>query len=208
MKTNWFTMTTRDMTLYGMLAALMLVVSFTPLGFGFAFAGVPSNTLLHIFVLIPAFLGNVRGSVILGLIFGIISLFRALLAPNSPFDLLFINPLISILPRILFGLVAGLIGYGLTQIKFKNVPLRHGVMAVFAFVSTLIHTILVIGALYLFYAVFPIDGVTSDVTNLFLNPFFGTLQVVIATNGLVEAAFAAVLVPTIAWSLRKYAKQF
>ncbi len=207
-RTSLFAFTTRDITLYGMLAALMLVVSFTPLGFGFAIAGVPSNTLLHIFVLIPAFLGNLRGSIILGFIFGIISLLRALLAPNTPFDLLFINPLISVLPRLLFGGAAGLLGWGLVKLNIQIPWLRNLVMGLGAFVSTIIHTILVIGALYLFYAVLPLEGVTPDVLAVFDSPFFGTLQFVIATNGFIEAAFAAVLVPTIAWSLRKYAKQF
>lgn len=202
------TFTTRDMTLYGMLAALMLVVSFTPLGFGFAFVGVPSNTLLHIFVLIPAFLGNVRGSVILGLVFGVISLLRALLAPNGPFDLLFINPLISVLPRLLFGIAAGAIGWGVHKIAWPNAKVRAIGVGIFAFISTLIHTILVIGALYLFYAVLPIDGVTQEIYDVFNAPFLGTLQAVIATNGLVEAGFAAVIVPAVAWSLRKYAAHF
>lgn len=205
---NWFSFTTRDITLYGMLTALMLVLSFTPLGFGFAFAGVPSNTLLHIFVLIPAFLGNARGSVILAFIFGTISLLRALLAPNGPFDLLFINPLISILPRVLFGIVAALIGLAVHKISWPNRQLRTIGIGVFAFISTLIHTIFVISALYLFYAVLPIEGVTQAVYDVFSAPFLGTLQVVIVTNGIIEAGFAAVIVPAVVWSLRKYAKEF
>jgi hypothetical protein len=34
------------------------------------------------------------------------SLLRALIALNTPFDNVFINPLVFVLPRVLFGLVA------------------------------------------------------------------------------------------------------
>ena len=71
-------------------------------------AGV-SATTMHIPVIIGAVLeGPVVGALI-GLVFGVTSLIRAAVAPNGPIDPLFINPLLSVLPRLFIGPAAWLV---------------------------------------------------------------------------------------------------
>jgi hypothetical protein len=52
--------------------------------------------------------GPIVGAVV-GLIFGVFSMIRAAVAPNSPLDPAFTNPLISVLPRLFIGPVAWLV---------------------------------------------------------------------------------------------------
>ena len=75
----------------------------------------------------------------------VMSLLRALIAINTPFDNVFINPLVFVLPRVLFGLVAGLIAEYLPKLNQKlNNPIFIGVGSA---VSTFIHTGLVLLAI-------------------------------------------------------------
>ncbi|MEA4822293.1 MAG: ECF transporter S component [Erysipelotrichales bacterium] len=98
--------TIKEMTMYAMFIAILAILSFTPLGY--LSIGAVSFTIIHIIVLIAAFTFGVKGGVITGLIFGVFSMLRAIVAPNTLADLIFRNPLVSVLPRVLFGLIAGL----------------------------------------------------------------------------------------------------
>ncbi len=62
-------------------------------------------TLLFIPVLVGSTLFGKRGALILGLVFGLSSFAVAIFRPASPFDLAFRNPLVSVLPRVLFPMV-------------------------------------------------------------------------------------------------------
>ncbi|MFV0425329.1 MAG: ECF transporter S component [Bacilli bacterium] len=62
-------------------------------------------TLLFIPVLVGTTLYGRKGGLILGLVFGLSSLAVAFMRPATPFDLTFRNPLISVLPRVIFPLV-------------------------------------------------------------------------------------------------------
>ncbi len=62
-------------------------------------------TLLFVPVLIGTTIYGKKGGLILGLTFGLSSFFVALLRPTTPFDLTFRNPLVSVLPRVVFPLI-------------------------------------------------------------------------------------------------------
>lgn len=62
-------------------------------------------TLLFVPVLVGSALYGKKGALILGLCFGLSSLAVAWLRPSTPFDLVFRNPLISVLPRVLFTII-------------------------------------------------------------------------------------------------------
>ncbi|MGL5435846.1 MAG: ECF transporter S component [Lachnospiraceae bacterium] len=93
---------TRETALTGMLAALTVVMLFTPIG------RIPlpivSVTIAHIPILIAAICLGVKAGLITAFIFGGTSLFIALTAPGSILDPFFVNPLISILPRMMIPL--------------------------------------------------------------------------------------------------------
>ena len=183
---------TKDLTLYGMYFAILALLSFTPLGFITIFSF--SITTIHLIVLIAAYTKGIKGGLIVGLGFGIMSLLRALIAPNTPFDLVFINPIISVLPRVLFGLVAGSLAYYLPKFNQK---LNHPVaIAIGSGVATLIHTALVLLAIIVMRPFIPLIGdLLGDTT------FFALFAAVFASNAIFEIALAALAVPLIVVAL-------
>ena len=97
---------TKNLTTVGILGAIVIMLGLTPLGF--IPLGVLTITSLHIPVIIAGILeGPVVGGLV-GLIFGFFSLFNAMTRP-TPISFVFYNPLISIMPRILIGIVTGLV---------------------------------------------------------------------------------------------------
>lgn len=97
---------TKNLTVVGVLGAIVIMLGLTPLGF--IPLGLLMITTLHIPVIIAGILeGPVVGGLV-GLIFGFFSLFNAMTRPG-PISFVFYNPLISIMPRILIGVVTGLV---------------------------------------------------------------------------------------------------
>lgn len=97
---------TKDLTTVGILGAIVIMLGLTPLGF--IPLGVLTITSLHIPVIIA---GIIEGPIVggfVGLIFGFFSIFNAITRPG-PISFVFFNPLISIMPRILIGVVTGLV---------------------------------------------------------------------------------------------------
>lgn len=102
----------------GIMIALMFTLSFTVLGM------IPLVFASATTVFIPVAIGIIclddfRYTAVLGLGFGLSSFFRALLAPNGVLDPFFVNPLVSILPRIAASLLAHLI-FRLSSKVIKN----------------------------------------------------------------------------------------
>lgn len=95
--------TVRSMAIVGVLGAISAVLGMTPIGF--IPVGPTNATIMHIPVIIGAIVEGPIVGMLVGLIFGIFSLVRAITTPTvvSP---IFYNPLVSILPRVLIGLVS------------------------------------------------------------------------------------------------------
>ncbi len=93
----------RKMAIVGVLGAISAVLGMTPIGF--IPVGPTNATIMHIPVIIGAIVEGPVVGMLVGLIFGIFSLIRAITTPTviSP---VFYNPLVSILPRVLIGLVS------------------------------------------------------------------------------------------------------
>ena len=93
----------RKMTIIGVLSAISIMLSMTPLGF--IPVGPTKATIMHIPVIIGAIMeGPIVGAAI-GFIFGISSLLNAITNPTVT-SFVFINPLVSILPRVMIGVLA------------------------------------------------------------------------------------------------------
>ena len=92
----------RKMTIVGVLGGISIVLGMTPLGF--IPIGPTRATIMHIPVIIGAITeGPLVGSLI-GLIFGLFSIFQAITNP-TPMSFVFLNPVVSVLPRVLIGIV-------------------------------------------------------------------------------------------------------
>ncbi|WDV45503.1 ECF transporter S component [Clostridiaceae bacterium M8S5] len=97
------TLPVKKLAIIGMLGAISIVLGLTPLGF--IPIGPTSATIMHIPVIIGAILEGPIVGMLVGLIFGASSLFRAATNP-SPVSFVFLNPLVSILPRVLIGVTS------------------------------------------------------------------------------------------------------
>jgi len=98
----------RKIAVAGVLSAVAIVLGITRLGFIPWFSGA-SITIMHVPVIVGAILEGPLVGAAIGLIFGVSSLLQAAMAPTGPIDVAFVNPLVSVLPRLLVGPAAWLI---------------------------------------------------------------------------------------------------
>ncbi|NLK43375.1 MAG: ECF transporter S component [Tissierellia bacterium] len=93
----------RKIVIIGVLGGISIVLGMTPIGF--VPIGPTRATIMHIPVIIGAIMeGPIVGGFI-GLIFGLFSIYQALTNP-TPVSFVFLNPLVSVIPRILIGIVS------------------------------------------------------------------------------------------------------
>lgn len=141
----------RELTLLGLLTALLLVMSFTPLGY--LNIGPLAITLNTIPVAIAAIALGPTGGAIAGAVFGITSFLQCLgIGGTSAMGVILfeINPFLAFVqrfvPRLLAGLLAGLVFKGVKKISNPTV-------ACFAtgFSAALLNTVLFMTALVLLF---------------------------------------------------------
>jgi uncharacterized membrane protein len=189
---------TQDMAIDAIFIALILIMSFVPnMGYITVAPGV-SLTLIHIPVLIGAYLRGTKKATLYGLVFGISSWLEALII-GTGFNLFFIYPWTAIPCRVVFGFLAGLFfSFGR---KFSQRGAKSLYLALVSLVLTWIHTGLVFFNLWIFYhqeiaALFASNApVAAGVSWTFLG--------VILLGALGESLLAFVLVPSVSLALRK-----
>ncbi|HOP71215.1 MAG: ECF transporter S component [Bacillota bacterium] len=100
-------LSTRKITSIGLLGALTVALGFMPVG-GFIPVPTPagSATTMHIPTILAGVLEGPVAGAIVGAIFGGFSFWRAQTNPNPVAKLMFSNPLIAFLPRVLIGVVS------------------------------------------------------------------------------------------------------
>jgi len=153
----------------GALSAVSIALFLTPFGYIPWVAGA-SLTVMHVPAILGAVLEGPVAGAIIGGIFGVTSLIKAATAPQGPIDVFFTNPLVSVLPRIIVGLVAWAVFRLLGR---KKAVLGAAAAAIF---GSLVNSLLVLGSLVLLGAL-PLAAAAS----------------VFAANSIVEAILAAVL---------------
>lgn len=180
-------------TTIALLVSLELVLGFTPLGF----IAIPpvSITTMHIPVIISAIILGPSAGAIVGLSFGLISLFKACTGASlSPINLLFSPfasgaPLYSIImcivPRILLGIIPAYINKFLSSFM-SNKPIP---AAISAGIGSLCHTIMVLGCMAIFFKAIALKEILITILSL---------------NGSVEILAAVIIVPAIALPVKKY----
>ena len=137
---------TRKLVLTGALSALIIVLGITKLGL-IPLGPAASITILHVPIILAACLCGLPSALFTGAVFGIMSLIQAAMSPSGVLDPLFVNPLCSVLPRMLTGLIAWALWFVFNKIPKLPKSVSAGITA---FLSTVCHTLLVIGCLYLF----------------------------------------------------------
>lgn len=167
---------TRKLVITGVMGAITVLLGVTHWGFIPWFGGI-SLTIMHVPVIIAAILEGPIVGLGVGFIFGIFSLIQAAVAPTSPADVWFTNPLLSIVPRLFIGPVAYYVWKLLEKIPVVGL-IAAGV------VGSLTNTILVLGVIGL----------------MGLLPW-AVLGGIVISNGLIEAGVSAfiVLVVVAAW---------
>lgn len=133
---------TSQITVIGVLFAITIVLGVTGLGF----IPIPpfKTTIMHIPVIIGGIVeGPIVGAMI-GLLFGVFSIFQAINTP-SPVSFIFMNPIVAILPRMLIGVTA-YYGYKAIKTKYKNVNIAVG-----AIIGSFTNTLGVLGLIYAIY---------------------------------------------------------
>ena len=181
--------TIRELTIIGLLAGITIALGLS--GYGIIPLGPLNVTTLHVPTLIGAIVEGPKVGGFVGFIFGCYSLWQNITAPNilSP---LFINPIISVLPRVLFPILAYLV-----YLVLWKVPQGPRII-VTAFMGTIFHTIMVMGLIFLLYA-----DMFAVKMNLSPDQVLGSIVFLSVTHGIPEAVFAAVIVTPVAMALRK-----
>lgn len=169
------------MTFLTSIFALMLITLYSPVSqITVSFFTV---TVMHIFVLIGIYIfDDWKEALMLGAFFGIISMMYAYQFP-TPTRVSFQNPIISVLPRILFSMSA----YGLLQV-FKRGQNHRILMMIWASISTVIHTFFVLSAISLANAPLPLS----------------VIQSIVALNMFPEVLLAAFVVPIVSIEVKKF----
>lgn len=138
-------MKTKQLTYNALIIALIAVMAFVP-WLGIITIGTVSITILHVPVIIAALLLGGQSAIIASLAFGVSTMLVAMTRGVTPVDLLFVNPVVSVLPRLMLGLVlAGLVKL-FNKKHFKDTLTD----VMIAIVGTLAHTLFVLTILFMF----------------------------------------------------------
>ncbi|WFD12402.1 ECF transporter S component [Tepidibacter hydrothermalis] len=182
------------MTVIGMLGAVSIVLGMTPLGF--IPIGPTKATIMHIPVIIAAMIEGPLVGAIVGLIFGIFSMIQSITSPTV-ISFVFWNPLVSVFPRILIGIVSY---YSYVSVKkiVKNEALA---VAVTGAVGTLTNTVGVLSMIYLLYGVRFVEAIGQDINSV------GKIIMGIGiTNGIPEMIVAILIVTGVMRGLKFISK--
>ncbi|MDQ0153976.1 ECF transporter S component [Robertmurraya andreesenii] len=178
----------------GMLSSIIIIQTTIPF-LGYIPMGPLSLTIIQVTVIIAAIVLGMKDGAIVGGVWGMITFIRAFVAPTSPIaPLIFTNPLVSVLPRILIGVVAAYVFHRMLSGKL-NETVR---MSIAGVLGSLTNTILVLGLIYLLYREPYANFLKMDMEQL-----LPALLTIVATNGITEAILSGVLAPIISKPLLK-----
>ena len=194
-----------SMSIDAMFLALIALFSYVPY-LGYINIGPISFTTIHLLVLVGAlFFGKTKGA-IYGLFMGIFSLLICIQYPGTV-NYFFLNPFVSVLPRVIFGFLSGLIFDILRKkLNFKSFL---ALSAPICGLLTLFHTLITLSSLYIF-GVLDIFKITSlipgyeDIMNGLLgmfSTFWNFLLLFVAPGAVCETAAAIIISPAIMGAL-------
>lgn len=131
-----------NIAILSVLSAITFVMVNTPLG-TLQF-GLVSFTVAHIPVLVATLLFGLKEGLTMGLIFGLMTMAKAFYMPAGALDMLFQNPLVSVLPRVMIPVTTYYTKQALTKLN----PLISNTISVI--VGNLTNTFLVFLSIFIF----------------------------------------------------------
>jgi len=191
---------TRHLVLLALFVAIEAVMMYTPLGY--LPIGPLQLTTLHIPVILAGILLGPADGAFIGLVFGITSVVYATTVPNAA-SFIF-SPFyaaggysgsgwslaVALVPRIVLGL-----GSGWLVAVLRRTGMRPGLAtAVTAVAMTLVHSVLVLTGIYVFFG-----PQYAKLTGIEYSTLARALAMVVLTNSLLEAALAA----AVCWPVEK-----
>lgn len=185
----------RKMTIISVLSAISIMLSMIPF-VGFIQIGPIAITTMYIPVIIGAIMEGPMAGAVIGLVFGASSLIRALTMPTVT-SFAFINPLVSILPRVLIGLLAYYV-YELSMKLTKNVYISGLVTGA---AGAITNTVGVLGMIYVLYGARYAEAMGESASAAKT-----LIMTIAATNGIPEAIGGALVVAAVAVILKKSKK--
>lgn len=190
--------------LTGIFSALCVVLMVTHLGY-IAIGGFIAITIMHVPVILATILGGLIPGLGVGLVFGATSLIQTAMATGgaNPF---FLNPMVSIVPRLLIPVFTWAIVKLLDLIP-KMPKVISGTIG--AAVGTFTNTFFVMGAIYIFYGKDLMAGMSSVLSSMGFaveglsgfGGFWAILACTMLTNGFWEIAGACVITAAVLGSI-------
>lgn len=185
---------TRDLVIMAVFMAIIFIQSWVPT-LGYISFGAISLTFIHVTVIIATLWLGTKNGMIIGGVWGITAMIIAYLR-GTPFErLVFTNPLISVLPRLLMPLILGLIASYLFKkgVGDKLVGMVGGVL------GSLLNTLFVLSAVGLFAG----NQFIGTIEGAQMSDLWSIIGGIIVSNGIPEAIFAGILTPLILVALKK-----
>ncbi|WP_053955220.1 ECF transporter S component [Inediibacterium massiliense] len=181
--------TTKQITVIGTLFAVTIVLGVTGLGF----IPIPpfKSTIMHIPVIIGAILEGPLVGAMIGLLFGLFSMFQAL-NTFSPVTFVFLNPIVAILPRMLIGVTSY---YAYKICKTKSISFN---ISIGTAIGSFTNTIGVLGLIYILY----IDEYAKAL-NMSQSVATKTLLALVF-NGFVSAGTAIVITVPVVLAVKRF----
>ncbi|HIZ70662.1 MAG TPA: ECF transporter S component [Candidatus Atopostipes pullistercoris] len=180
-----------QLTILSMLLAILIAQTFIPM-LGYIPLGPIDVTIVHITVILAAVLFGKKTGSIIGLAWGLLSMLRAYMQP-TPFNVVFLNPLISVVPRLIVGWISAVVFIFLSEKISDKIS-----YAITAAIGTFANTFFVLGGIYLFAseAYAKALGIQESV-------LLGALGTIVATNGVIEIIASVIILPLVALPLKK-----
>lgn len=182
---------TRNMIATAMFMTLTIVMMYTPLGT--LRLPIVSVTIAHIPAIVAALTLGLSSGIFVSLSFALTSLFIALTAPTSILDPFFVNPLVSVLPRVLIPVAA----YSVSKLFEKDS--KFGIMAS-ALLANLTNTFGVYFMLYIVYA--------QDIFDKTGTPAFDYILGAISISTILKSIVVVLIVTPSVFALRRVIKRY
>lgn len=171
-----------EMTMTAILAALIILMTFTPIGY------IPIGPVKMTLITLPVAVGSIvlgtRSGLILGGVFGLTSFYTCFGMDFVGMGLLSINPFLTfvmcVVPRVLCGYLPALIYKAISKSGTKRtmvaIPVAGASVAI-------INTVLFLCSMWLFFG-----NSLSEVVGVAIDNIFALFALFAGTNGLIEIA--------------------
>ena len=182
----------RRMTIISLLSAISIMLSMIQLGY--IQIGPLAITTMCIPVMIGGIIEGPMVGMVVGLIFGLTSMFRGMAGMAGVTGFVFINPLVSVLPRIFIGLVS----YYSFKLSMKIIKNTYVSGLIAGGMASITNTVGVLGMIYVLYAAEYAKALGQSAGTA-----KALLMGIATTNGIAEALGGALVVSAVVVVLKK-----